>query len=90
MAKATKVIIVFDDGTTFDVAASSAGSVFLNEKAAVNCGHRPPYNKPPKDPSVAMLQPLTATAEGGAVTAAAATTEEGTACYMVNGVIVCP
>ena len=88
MARATKVIIVFDDGTTFDVSAASASSIFLKETAAERCGHNPPYDPPPKA-DVGMLQPLTAVGgvSGGATTAAA---EEGTACYMINGVIVCP
>lgn len=88
MAKATKVIIVFDDGTTFDVSAETASSIFLKETAAERCGHNPPYDPPPKD-GYAMLQPLTAvgSVSGGTTTAA---TTEGTACYMVNGVIVCP
>ncbi len=89
MARATKVIIVFDDGTTFDVDASTAGSIFLNETAAEKCGHNPPYEKPPKL-SVASLEPLSASVgsvSGGTTTAA---TNEGTACYMINGVIICP
>ena len=81
MPKATKIVIHFDDGTSYDIDPASAGSIFTSEAKAKKCNHNPPYGKPPKGGG---------TAGGG--TAADTTTAaalEGT-CYFINGVIVCP
>lgn len=58
MAKVTKITIHFDDGTTHDVDPTRSGSIFVNEGKAANCGHRPPWDKPPKgkDTTVATAE----------------------------------
>ena len=90
MAKATKIIVIFDDGTTFDVPADSAASIFLKESAAVHCGHQPPYGKPPKKEEAAMLTAMSApTGSTAAATTTGGTGAGGTSCYMINGVIIC-
>jgi hypothetical protein len=82
MPKATKLVVHFDDGTTYEIPAEGTGSIFLNEEKAKKCGHNPPYKKPPKNgeagtTAVATDEPLTASLME-------------TACYWHNGVIVCP
>lgn len=47
MPQATKVVIHFDDGSTYEVQAASFGSLFTSEAKAKKCGHNPPYGKPP-------------------------------------------
>lgn len=89
MAKATKIVVYFDDGTTHEIQADKAGSIFLKESAAKKCGHNPPYGKPPKSASTTLSAMSTTEASGetgGATTAEA----QGGTCYMINGVIVCP
>ena len=84
MAKPTKIVVHYDDGTTTDIPAQGVGSIFMNEGQARKCGHNPPYGKPPQ-------------ANGGVNAAAADTTATGDvslmageSCYIINGVIVCP
>jgi hypothetical protein len=60
MAKATKITIHFDDGTSYDVDPTRSGSIFVNEGKAEKCGHRPPWEKPPKKDDTAL-----ATTEAG-------------------------
>ena len=88
MPKATKIVVHFDDGSTYEIPAEGTGSIFLNEGKAVKCGHKPPYKKPPKGPK-----------SGGAETEAntlmatsdtTATSTDSDACFIVNGLIVCP
>jgi hypothetical protein len=86
MVKATKIVVYFDDGSTHEVQADKASSVFLKESAAVKCGHNPPYGKPPKSTST-TLSAMSSTETGGDETTVNA--QAGT-CYMINGVIVCP
>ena len=78
MATPTRMVVHFDDGTSVDVPLTGMSSVFMNEAAAIKCGHRPPYQPGPP-----------AGARGGTGGDAAATTMGGT-CYYVNGGIVCP
>jgi hypothetical protein len=78
MAKATKILIVFDDGTTYETDASKVGSLYTSQQQAERCKHFPPYGKPPE--------------KNGEATTASATEEtamEGS-CYIINGVVVCP
>lgn len=78
MAKATKILIVFDDGSTYETDASKVGSVFTSQQQAERCKHFPPYGKPP--------------AKNGETATLAATEEvplEGS-CYIINGVVICP
>jgi hypothetical protein len=78
MATPTRMVIHFDDGTSIEVSLAGMSSVFMNEAAAVKCGHRPPYQQgpPPK---------------GGSAPAGATTmTAMGGSCYYLNGVIICP
>jgi hypothetical protein len=79
MATPTKIVVHFDDGTTTEIPIGGMSSVFLNESAAVGCGHRPPYKQgaPPSK-------------RGGAGSGTVAAMSEGESCYYVNGVIVCP
>ncbi|MGQ0563002.1 MAG: hypothetical protein ACT443_14150 [Gemmatimonadota bacterium] len=74
MPTATKIVIHFDDGTTFEVQASKVGSLFTSEARAKKCGHNPPYGKPPREENTATT--MDNTDEGG--------------CYWIDGVIVCP
>lgn len=60
MPKATKIIIHFDDGTTHEVDPGRSGSIFFNEGKAEKCGHRPPWEKPPKEGTT-----MVATTEAG-------------------------
>jgi hypothetical protein len=86
MAKPTKIVVVFDDGTTTDIPAKGVGSIFFNENKAKKCGHNPPYGKPPKKDdagSTSTLMAMSTTGDGEEDAA-------GDSCYMVNGVIVCP
>ena len=78
MPKATKIVIEFDDGSSYEIDPAKAGSIFTSEAKAKKCGHNPPYGKPPKNEN----------GDSGSVSLMS-TTEEG-ACYLVNGVIVCP
>jgi hypothetical protein len=87
MPKATKLVVHFDDGTTYEIPAEGTGSIFLNEIKAKKCGHNPPYGKPPKKTngnadtsgtlSLMSDEPVAATADTGT-------------CYLINGVVVCP
>jgi hypothetical protein len=79
MPKATKFVVHFDDGSTYEIPANGTGSIFVNEEKAKKCGHNPPYKKPPKKngtTDTSTTEPEMAAMEG--------------ACYLVNGVIVCP
>ena len=87
MAKATKIVVYFDDGSTYEVQADQVGSIFLKETAAVKCGHKPPYGKPPKDETTTFAA-MSTTETGG--TAGGDATAQGTGCYLVSGVIICP
>ena len=87
--KPTKIVVVFDDGSTTDIPAKGVGSIFLNEEKAKKCGHKPPYDPPPgKEKKLDNL---------GTVALMSTTTGDGEEdegpgdnCYVVNGVIVCP
>ena len=76
MAKATKILIVFDDGTTFETDATKVGSLFTSQQQAERCKHFPPYGKPPEKDADTTI------------TSAAEPTEGS--CYIINGVVVCP
>jgi hypothetical protein len=100
MPKATKIVVHFDDGSTYTIPVNGTGSIFLNEGKAVKCGHKPPYGKPPKNG--------TAEATGDTATLSLMSTESTTSatsdttdtsddaqlmegsCYVINGVVVCP
>ena len=86
MPKATKIVIEFDDGTTYDVDPAKAGSIFMSEAAAKKCGHNPPYGKPPKSGNGAGTDTLSVASDS----TTAGATAEGPTCYWINGVIVCP
>ena len=86
MAKPTKIVVIFDDGTTTDIPAKGVGSIFMNEAKAKKCGHNPPYGKPPKEKDADAPLAMAMTAEGDTEDEGG----EGDNCYMVNGVIVCP
>ena len=77
MPKATKILIVFDDGSTFETDASKVGSLYTSEAQARKCNHNPPYGNPPHKNGEATATTLSAEAA------------EGT-CYIINGVVVCP
>jgi hypothetical protein len=83
MAKATKIVIEFDDGTNHVVDPARAGSLFTSEAAARKCGHNPPYDKPPRSNGSSAD---TLSVESDSTTTAV----EGPTCYWINGVIVCP
>jgi hypothetical protein len=91
MPQATSIVINFDDGSTYEVDAASVGSLFLREDAAVQCGHKPPYGKPPSggDTVDSSVDSTTATSEESTVDSAFTTEDAGT-CYLINGVIICP
>jgi hypothetical protein len=103
MPKPTKLVVYFDDGSTYEIPADGTGSIFIGEEKAKKCGHKPPYKKPPKPPKSSAAtesQPLTLMSAANSTTAD--TTEADTSaddteaqvmegsCYLVNGVIVCP
>jgi hypothetical protein len=94
MPNPTKIVVHFDDGTTYDIPADSTGSIFLTENKAKKCGHNPPYGKPPQkdngSTSSTMLFAAADTTTGGDVTAMEGEAEDSGTCYMINGVIVCP
>ena len=75
MPKATRIVIVFDDGSTYETEISKFGSLFTSQQQAERCKHFPPYGKPPQ--------------QGGDDATAVAAPEEGS-CYIYNGVIICP
>ena len=85
MAKPTKIVVHFDDGSTTDIPAQGVGSIFMNEGKAKKCGHNPPYGPPPHAPAHGAGG-AGGTASGGDTLTAMA----GEQCYIVNGVIVCP
>jgi hypothetical protein len=92
MAKPTKIVVYFDDGTQTEIPVGGMSSVFLRENAAVKCGHRPPYKKgpPPKNgngDSTVGAMTLMATADD---TESRSGDGDGDACYYINGIIVCP
>lgn len=88
MAKATKIVVYFDDGTTYEIDPNTSSSIFLKESAAVHCGHNPPYGKPPKK-ETATLTAMSTTA-GGAESGGGNGDATAGQCYLINGVIVCP
>jgi hypothetical protein len=87
MAKPTKIVVHFDDGTTTDIPAQGVGSIFMNEGKAKKCGHNPPYGPPPH--SHAGGSGAGGGGGSGGSGSDAVTLMSGS-CYMVNGVIVCP
>lgn len=76
MANLTKILLVFDDGSTFETDATKVGSLYTTQQQAERCKHFPPYGKPPA-PS------------GETTTTTEQLPEEGS-CYIINGVVVCP
>ena len=80
MPKATKIVIEFDDGSTYDIDPANAGSIFTSEAKSKKCNHNPPYGKPPKNSK--------GNDDTGTVSLMA--DAEGTSCYYLNGIIVCP
>lgn len=82
MAKPTKIVVHFDDGTSYETPAQGVGSIFMNEGKARKCGHNPPYGPPPKKDKSAG----SAAEAGGDMTLM----DTGDNCYIVNGVIICP
>ena len=94
MPKPTKLVVYFDDGSTYEIPADGTGSIFIGEEKAKKCGHKPPYKKPPKS-ATTEAQPLTLMS---ATDSTAADTSDGDPeaqvmegiCYIVNGVVVCP
>ena len=87
MAKPTKIVVHYDDGTTTDIPAEGVGSIFMSEGKARKCGHNPPYGKPPHAKGVGGGNTEDDTAATGEVSLMADT---GESCYIINGVIVCP
>ena len=77
MATPTSMVVHFDDGTSVEIPLKGMSSAFMNEAAAIKCGHRPPY------------QPGPPPGRGGGSTDGTVTTM-GDTCYYVNGIIVCP
>ena len=92
MPKATKIVVHFDDGTTYEVAADKFGSLFMSEAKAKKCGHNPPYGKPPKNGSStdSATLGLMSTSESTEPADSTETQVMEGACYMVGGVIICP
>lgn len=85
MAKPTKIVVYFDDGTSIDIPAQGVGSIFMSEGKAKKCGHNPPYGKPPHAAAAGTTE-TSGTADGGTVSLM----DTGESCYIINGVIVCP
>lgn len=82
MPQATKIVVHFDDGSTYEVDPSTVGSIFMNEPKAKKCGHNPPYGKPPQKTTESTLSmSSTETADDA---------EPAGTCYLVNGIIFCP
>jgi hypothetical protein len=85
MPKATKLVVHFDDGSTYEIPAEGTGSIFLNEVKAKRCGHNPPYGKPPK---------TNGTSDSGTLSLMSDETPElqtmEGSCYIINGMVVCP
>ena len=92
MPKATKVVVHFDDGSTYEVPADKFGSLFMSEAKARKCGHKPPWGKPPQAHGGAdtAAMSLMSSEETTAPIGDASTQEGETSCYWVGGVIICP
>jgi hypothetical protein len=90
MAKPTKIVVHFDDGTTQDIPADGVGSIFLNEPAAVKCGHKPPYGKPPHTSDTTMATAFSTSTSGSGSGGGGNASTQGTSCYLIQGIIVCP
>lgn len=95
MAKATRIVVHFDDGTSHDIDVAKTGSIFLKESKAKKCGHNPPYNKPPKaastnDTTTTTFAAMSTTETGGDEGGTGDVGLQGDTCYLINGVIVCP
>lgn len=89
MPKATKIVVHYDDGSTWEAEASRTGSIFMNEAKAIACGHHPPYDRPSYNAN--GMSALTANGTASSSTSAAGDDEaEAGTCYYVNGVIFCP
>jgi hypothetical protein len=89
MPKATKVVVHFDDGSTYEVPADKFGSLFVNEAKAKKCGHKPPWGKPPTSSGDSDTATLSLMSTGESTEPAADSTMEGS-CYLIGGVVVCP
>jgi hypothetical protein len=91
MPKATKLVVHFDDGSTYEIPAEGTGSIFLKEEKAKKCGHNPPYKKPPKkgDGGATDTAAADATADETAPADTTMMAMEGS-CYIINGLVVCP
>jgi hypothetical protein len=95
MAKATKIVVWFDDDTHYDIDPAGVQSMFLSEGAAAGCGHGPPYQVPgPHSPVHGPFPdhgppPVANNSGAGNSGDGGVSTMEGS-CYYVNGMIICP
>lgn len=94
MPKATKVVVHFDDGSTYEVPIDKFGSLFTNEAKARKCGHKPPWGNPPNSGGgggSTDTATLGLMSTGESTTPTDDSTQEGeTSCYLVGGVVICP
>ena len=90
MPQATKIVVHFDDGSTFEIDPATTSSIFIGEANAKKCGHRPPWRTPGNgSPSTGNLAETTDAAAASTDSTEAARLLGGS-CYYVNGVIYCP
>lgn len=47
--KLSKIVLHFDDGSTYTVEPGNGKSIFTSEARAQRCGYEPPYGKPPEE-----------------------------------------
>jgi hypothetical protein len=90
MAKPTKIVVHFDDGTTTDIPAQGVGSIFMNEGKAKQCGHNPPYGPPPHAHAGGSTTGSGSEDADGGTGGTVSLMDTGDSCYIINGVIVCP
>ena len=88
MPKPTKIVIYFDDGSTYETPTDKFGSLFIGQASAEKCKHYPPYGKPPGQSRDSQSSDTASTDSTTALSAEAGAMEGS--CYLINGVIVCP
>lgn len=78
MAKLTKIVLHFDDGTTHEV-ERGYNAVYTNPGRAKKANEREPWGKPPH-----------ARDTGKDDAPASSEFDPGSGCYIINNAIICP
>lgn len=85
MAKATRIVVWFDDGSWYEINPGGIGCTFMSEAIAASHGHHPPFQVP--GPASPIKGPFSGPVSTDTV---AAVDDTAGTCYYVNGVVVCP